>query len=76
MAEQEFRPGDNVPRAGIYLVIHEAHRDHHEAVVLQGGVFPNCRECGERVRYRLSQAAASLDDDSDFDSGGHAEKKS
>lgn len=72
MAEQEFRPGDDVPLSGIYLVSHQAHREAHEAVVLQRGVFPNCRECGARVRYRLLRSAAPLDADTDFD--GHHPK--
>lgn len=66
MAEHEFRPGDHVSESGIYLVIHQAHRESHEAVVLRGAVFPVCRECGANVRYRLLRSAASLDADTDF----------
>lgn len=66
MAEQEFRPGQQVPLSGIYLVSHHDHREAHEAVVLEGGVFPNCRECDTKVRYRLLRSAVPLDGDSDF----------
>ena len=69
MAEQEFRPGERVSQAGIYLVIHKAHRESHEAVVLEGATFPACRECGAQVRYRQLRSAASLDADSDFTTG-------
>lgn len=69
MAEQEFRPGERVSQAGIYLVIHQAHREPHEAVVLEGATFPSCRECGRQVRYRQLRSAASLDADSDFATG-------
>lgn len=70
MAEHEFRPGDDVPRSGIYLVTHNQHRAQHEAVVLKdalkGALFPACKACGHAVRYRMVKSAASIDSDSDF----------
>jgi hypothetical protein len=74
MAEHEYRPGDDVPRSGIYSVVHHGHREAHEAVVLKGAVFPPCRECGASVRYRLLRTAASLDSDADFTGNSHTEK--
>ena len=75
MAEREYRPGDDVPRSGIYLVIHEKHRKSHEAVVLKGAAFPECRECGQAVRYRPVEGGTPLDADADFKPGTAPERK-
>ena len=73
MAEQDHRPGEKVPRSGIYLVSHAQHRGAHESVVLEGSDFPRCRHCGEQVRYRLLRSAAPIEGDRDFgEGGGHA----
>ena len=72
MAEQVYRPGDTVPRSGIYLVVHAQHRGEHEAVVLDGAPFPECKHCRNDVSFRLLRSAAPIEDDRDF-SGSEAE---
>ena len=66
MAEDVFKPGDSVPRSGIYQVVHYQHRMPHEAVVTERQMFPVCRVCGARVRYKLARGADPIDDDRDF----------
>jgi hypothetical protein len=66
MAEQDYRPGDTVPRSGIYLAVHADHRGDHEAVVLQGAQFPACKHCRDGVRFRLLRSATPIEDDRDF----------
>jgi hypothetical protein len=74
MAEHDYRPGDDVPLSGIYRVLHQTHREAHEAVVLKGTAFPGCKGCGDNVRYRLLRSASPLDHDSDFIAGNAPEK--
>ena len=52
-AKTLYQPGDQVPRAGIYKVIHEQHRNAHETSFRQDEVFPTCRICGGDVRFQL-----------------------
>jgi hypothetical protein len=66
MAEEVFKPGDKVPRSGIYQVTHYQHRIPHEAVVTAMQPFPVCRICGARVRYRLARGAEPIERDRDF----------
>ncbi len=49
----EFRPGDRVPRSGLYRVYHDAHRLMHEAALLTDDPFPGCRQCGPAVRFEF-----------------------
>ena len=69
MAELDYRPGEKVPRSGIYVVMHAGHRAAHESVVLAGSDFPGCRHCGEQVRYRLLRSASPIEADHDFEAG-------
>lgn len=66
MAEQVYKPGEKPPLAGIYQVLHYRHRLYHEVTMLDGRVFPSCRECGDRVRFRLVREAAHIEEDHDF----------
>lgn len=66
MAEQVFKPGDDVPQSGLYLVLHEKHRPDHEATLFQGEQFPACAQCDVAVRFRLLRAATPVADGSDF----------
>ena len=66
MAEQVFKPGENVPQSGLYLVLHENHRADHEATLFQGEQFPACAQCDIAVRFRLLRAATPAGDDSNF----------
>lgn len=49
----EFRPGERVPRSGLYRVYHDAHRLMHEAALLRQDPFPFCRKCGTAVRFKF-----------------------
>jgi len=49
----EFRPGERVPRSGLYRVYHDAHRLMHEAALLRKDPFPFCRQCGTAVRFEF-----------------------
>jgi len=48
-----YRPGQVVPTAGIYKVLHRGHRDPHEASLRADETFPSCRKCGDQVRFQL-----------------------
>jgi hypothetical protein len=61
-----FRPGDQVPTTGIYTANHDGHRNTHEVFAAEGEKFPNCRVCGERVSFALSQAASHINKDKGF----------
>lgn len=49
----EFIPGDTVPVSGVYRVNHVSHRLMHEATLLIDTRFPRCKQCKEKVRFRL-----------------------
>ena len=67
MPTNGYRPGDSVPQSGVYRVVHEKHRDDHEATLLDGGQFPRCTHCGNGVTFFLQKAAARIQRDRDFD---------
>lgn len=66
---EEFGPGDRVPRPGVYSVAHRnGHRANHEVLLLtDDDTFPPCRECGEQVRFRLVLHAPHVLHDRDFE---------
>ena len=57
MAEESYKPGDQVPVSGVYVVTHVDHRSEHAVTLLQNEIFPPCSVCAERVRFRLEQSA-------------------
>ena len=57
-----FKPGQAVPKAGIYKVLHRDHRDPHEASLNINETFPACRQCGNSVRFKLLVAAEKKQD--------------
>src|ERR1051326_1235946 len=57
-----FKPTDRVPVTGIYTAKHDQHRKEHEVFAKEGETFPNCRRCGERVSFALTQAPSGTDD--------------
>jgi hypothetical protein len=62
-----FLPGSPIRLTGIYEVIHDrGHRTTHEAVLHGKDLFPNCDQCGEKVRFRLIRTAPYIFDDEDF----------
>ncbi|MGH7295786.1 MAG: hypothetical protein ACRELB_12660 [Polyangiaceae bacterium] len=56
-----YKPGEKVPRSGIYAVMHDrAHAEKHEVTCIYGKVFPPCRGCGGGVRFRLVRHAKHI----------------
>ncbi len=54
----QYKPGDEVPRSGIYKVIHDRrHTQEHEVTVIKGKRFPPCNHCGNHPRFELVRAA-------------------
>jgi hypothetical protein len=49
----QHKPGETVQKSGIYRVLHQHHRQPHEASCRAGEMFPPCRTCGSRVRFEL-----------------------
>jgi hypothetical protein len=44
----EYKPGDVVPKSGIYRFVHDpGHAEPEEINAVQGELFPTCRHCGE-----------------------------
>lgn len=58
-------PGDLIAHTGVYEI---CHFDEQRATVMlmRNGIFPYCRQCGERVRYKLIQAVPHISEDPDF----------
>lgn len=52
-----YKPGQVVPKAGIYRVSHAEHRLPHRASFKAGDQFPPCAKCADAVRFELLVAA-------------------
>jgi hypothetical protein len=52
-----YKPGQVVPKAGIYRVSHAEHRLPHRASFKAGEQFPLCSKCADEVRFELLVAA-------------------
>ncbi|MCU1257095.1 MAG: YjzC family protein, partial [Candidatus Angelobacter sp.] len=63
-----FRPGQYVPKTGVYTVHHKSHRLMHHVAFLADERFPSCRQCDNGVRFELHQATTG-DGDFPFRSG-------
>ena len=61
-----FRPGESVLTTGIYTASHYQHRLPHDVFAVEGDCFPACKRCGNRIRYKLIQAATHIAADRDF----------
>jgi hypothetical protein len=61
-----FRPNEIVPRSGVYRVRHYAHRLPHTAVVLAGTLLPECKHCGDKVKFIPMVSADPIEKDHDF----------
>lgn len=53
-----YKPGQVVPKAGIYKVVHAEHRMPHKASFKARDKFPACGQCASRVRFELLLAAS------------------
>jgi hypothetical protein len=69
-----FKPGDQVPVTGVFTATHYQHRLPHEVFAVAGDSFPECRRCGARVSFSLSQSAVNIDADHDFAGNSVSEK--
>lgn len=52
-----FKPGDEVPRSGIYQVVHAHHGEPHEVTCVFSDRFPPCVLCKQDVRFVLMRGA-------------------
>jgi hypothetical protein len=52
-----YKPGELVPKAGIYKVSHAQHRLPHKATFKARERFPACHKCDKQVRFELLVAA-------------------
>jgi hypothetical protein len=52
-----YKPGQVVPKAGIYKVLHAEHRLPHKATFKARDKFPPCGKCAAKVRFELLAAA-------------------
>ena len=48
----EYKPGDVVPKSGVYRFVHDPDRVHPQAEpdeinAVKGELFPTCRHCGK-----------------------------
>jgi hypothetical protein len=50
---ERFKPGQRVPRSGVYRVYHDSHRLMHETALLIAELFPSCKRCNNSVRFEL-----------------------
>jgi len=53
---EEFKPGEKVPKSGIYKVTHDKHSQPHEVTCVIGEPFPPCNTCAH-PRFVLVRAA-------------------
>lgn len=58
-------PGELVPESGIYEICH-ADEPRVTVLLLRDTFFSYCKQCGERVRYKLVQAVPHISEDTDF----------
>jgi hypothetical protein len=56
------KPGERVQKPGIYQVIHDGHRQAHEASFRLNETFPRCNSCKGRVRFQLVKEAQGVDE--------------
>jgi hypothetical protein len=62
----KFKPGDSVPRSGIYKVVHDPnHAVSHEVTCVYGKTFPPCRGC-RHPRFILARGAKHIEHDEHF----------
>jgi hypothetical protein len=58
MSNESYKPGEEVPKSGIYKVTHDKnHEQEHEVTAVIGERFPPCRGCGQGVRFVLVRPA-------------------
>ena len=64
---EEYKPGDKVPRSGVYRVTHDnQHAQTHEVTCVYGKPFPPCNHCGKHPRFTLVRGAQHVDANEHF----------
>jgi len=64
---EQFKPGDECKRSGVYRVVHDRHHtQEHEVTVVHGTKFPPCHHCGPHPRFVLERGAQHIDDNEWF----------
>ena|SRR5947209_7292382 len=58
-------PGEVIACSGIYEICH-FDENRATAILMRNTIFPYCRQCGERVRYKLLQPVPHISEDPDF----------
>jgi hypothetical protein len=60
-----YSPGEVVSESGVYEI---CHYDEPRTTVIftVKGIFPSCRICGEKVKYKLVKAVPHISEDPDF----------
>ena len=58
---ERFKPGESVPRTGVYRVNHDLHRLMHEAALIKDELFPSCKQCNNNVCFELVRAMHDMD---------------
>lgn len=57
----EYKPGEKVPKSGIYRVRHDDnHAEEHEVTCVYDETFPPCNHCGRHPRFTLVRAATHI----------------
>jgi hypothetical protein len=66
MPLEEFKPGDEVKKSGIYQVTHDTtHAMSHEVTCIYGKIFPPCGKC-KHPRFVLVKAAQHIESNEHF----------
>lgn len=52
--------GEPVSRTGVYRIIHQGHRQPHEATLRKGETFPRCAVCGDAVMFEFIEALGNI----------------
>lgn len=58
-------PGELVDESGIYEICH-ADEPRVTVLLLRNTFFSYCKQCGDRVRYKLIEAVPHISEDPDF----------
>ena len=67
MANEIYKPGDEVHSSGIYKVVHDTiHKQVHEVTAIKGEHFPPCNHCGKHPRFTLVYAAHHISNHENF----------
>jgi hypothetical protein len=61
-------PGELVEQSGIYEICHQD-EPRATVILMRNTIFPYCRRCGERVRYKVLELIPHISEDPDFQEG-------